>query len=270
MKGNSDMSYFIEILKQDEVYIAILLTLAAILYLVIAWNKDKIFKGKASFLGKLFSFRMFTLLLILIIAMWTQLNYDLIKKEAYFASFNPELRASFDELMALSPELKTDDEGFEFYDVSSRAKVNLQTLKSQFKAIAIAYDTIHERVYLEERLNDQLKKNGQYSIDPNSLDYIICFFQQWKTDTYISDGGGSMAFCKTENAFIQIVDQKSHEVVDTVRIELNLNPEVLSVEVNQAGFGSERVTLTAEDLYNYCMRKKEKVSILPQVEAQQE
>ncbi len=262
------MTYFIEILKQSEVYIAIFLTLAAILYLVIAWYKDKIFKGKASFLGKLFSFRMFTLLLILIIAMWTQLNYDRIKKEAYFASINPELRASFDELMAMSPELKTDNEGVELYDVSSKAKVNLQTLKSQFKAIAIAYDTINERVYLEERLNDQLKKNGQYSIDPNSLDYIICFFQQWKTDHYFSDGG-SMAFCETENAFIQIVDQKSHEVVDTVRIELNLNPEVLSVEVNQFGLGSESISLTPEDLYNFCMRKREKVSTMRQIEAVQ-
>jgi len=258
------MTYLIEILKQEEVYIAIFLTLAAILYLVIAWYQDKIFKGKASLLGKLFSFKMFTLLLILIIAMWTQLNYGRIKKEAYFASINPELRALFDKLMAMPPELKSG-----YYDVSSKVKLNLQPLKSQFKALAITYDTIHKRVCLEERLNDQLKKNDQYSIDLNSLDYIICFFQQWKTDHYFTDGG-SMAVCETENAFIQIFDPKRFQVVDTVRIEQNLNPEVLSVEVNQFGFGSESITLTSEELYEYCMRKREKVSTLRQIEVIQQ
>lgn len=232
------MAYYLEILKHREISTAILLTLAGILYFVIAYYKERIFRGWASMIGKLFSLKMLPLIIILIIILWTKLDYRTIKEDAYYASIDPALRAYFEELMESNAQPQ---------------KVNMQPLRSEFKAIAITSDTINKTILLEKRLNDEFKKHGQYTIDPDSLDYIICFFQQWKKDDYIGSEGIGMATCETENAFIRIVDQKRHEVVDTIIIDINRNPEHLTVETNQFGFGSKTITLSPEELYNYCI-----------------
>lgn len=255
------MDYYIEILKHNEISTAILVTMVALLYLVIAYYKKIIFKGWASIIGKLFSLKLFSLIIILIIVIWMNLNYSDVKNDAYYTSINSDLRVYFDELMKMKPEFTTKIEEVEgkqifsgSYEISSKAKVNLHPVKTKFKAIAITSDTINNKVYLEERLNKELQKHGKYSKDPDSIDYIICYFQKWNRNHYIGDGG--MATCETENAFIQIVDLKRHEVVDTVKIEIDRNPEQLTVETNQFGFGSKEITLTSEELYYYIENRK--------------
>ena len=253
------MDYWIEILKDEEVFPAILITLVGIAYIVITFKKDSIFKGKLSGIRNLFSYKVNLLIIIGLIALWPQLNYSRIKKEAYYASIKPELRAYFDELMEIAWNQESGKEGGDgdFCKMSPKAKVNLQPIKTQFKAIAITADTLHQSVILEERINVELQKHGQYSIHPDSLDYIICFFQHWDSDLYSSNG--TFATCETENAFIQIVDQKKHEIVDTIIIKRNNNPETITVEVNEFGFASsEQIALTPEELYDYCLRIAQK------------
>lgn len=253
------MEYYIEILKHHEVFTAILVTLAGIIYAVISCYRNKIFKGRLSIIGKLFSVRISFVIILLIFVLWIKgLDYNRIKEDAYYSSINPELRAYFEELMGMESELKAIKEEIDgetaIYssdEISSQAEGDIQPLKSQFKAIAITSDTINHKVFLEERLNNELKKRGQYSIDRDSLDYIICFFQQWKKDYYYGNGGS--AICETENAVILIADQKKHEVVDTIIIDINRNPEHLNVETNQWRFGSKEITLTSEELYDYCI-----------------
>ena len=163
---------------------------------------------------------------------------DRILKEVRYNCISEEIRNTAIKIS----EGRTEEN---FYELPTQMTVNLSDLKKDFKAIAFMNEHNEKGLELDSRLNDELKKHGQYSDNPEDLDYVVCYYKNWKSDSYYGNGG--VAFCRTENAFVVFVDFKRQEIVDTVNILINRNPESLTT----TQFGSENIELSEEEVYQF-------------------
>ena len=117
------------------------------------------------------------------------------------------------------------------------------------KFLAIIRDDNDGETKLEYRLNEELRNHNQYTLSPNSLDYVVVLFPRWDTDYY--RGGGSFS-STTEMATAYVVDYKADTIVKIREFDTDKNP--FAIQVNKRAIShNEKHNLKGEELYNGVM-----------------
>ena len=242
-------SWLSEFVKHPEVYPFLISLGVWLIYLIFFIFREKWFKGRFSFLQKLFNGWIVKLSTLGLIAWGFGLysDYDKrIKKEIEYACVSDDIKLFVDNLM--SDDLRRVHGNLS--EISPGLKENFgKSIKKDFKAIAFIQD--EDGVSWEERLNDELKRRDQYTAEAKDLDYLVIFFQDWKTDLY-SSNSGRFGTCSTENGFIEVIEFKSSEVIDTVSITRDANPSSFT---SSSEYGGKTIELQPGELYNIAFGK---------------
>ena len=253
-------TWLYEFVHHPEIYPLFIAIGIWIVYLLLFIFRQKLFKGRLSFMQMIFKgwILKYSALGLIVWGVGLYTDYDKrIKKEIENALVSDEIKSYVDNLT--SDDLRRIRGNLSA--ISPGLKENFgKGIKKDFKAIAFIQDT--DGVMMEERLNEELKKRDQYTKDAEELDYLVLFFQDWNSDLYTSDRGG-FSTCRTEIGFFEIIDYKSNEVVDTFSINRNANPESFT---STSEYGGKSIPLTSEELYDAVFGKKEIVIQVPETE----
>lgn len=239
-----DITYILEFLKNDKVSPLPIISAILLVYIVLVIWRNKWF-SQTPFLRALFSPWVAKIAGLLALIWWGDIykNCEDIKDEVRFTCVSDSVKSTFNKISA-----SIDRENF--YELSKSSTMNLHELKKDFKAIAFTIGSDNNLIF-EERLNNELQKHDQYSVKADDLDYVICYFKNWTTQDY-GYIGVSMASCSTENAFVVFVDFRKQEVVDTVKIIINRNPESITTSMGD----NKKIELSAEELYQFVLGEK--------------